>query len=90
MAKREMANEKSFQFQSIFIVVYRNKNVGSSQIEHGMTRRLSTPPSRISNALSSKYWIFKNILLYEKSRYRGLTASHDIVIAAKTAKTKFS
>lgn len=55
MAKMEMANEKSFQFQSIFIVVYRNKNVGSSQIEHGMTRRLSTPPSRISNALSSKY-----------------------------------
>lgn len=55
MAKREKANEKSFQFQSIFIVVYRNKNVGSSQIEHGITRPLSTPPSRISNALSSKY-----------------------------------
>ena len=50
-----MANEKSFQFQSIFIVVHRNKNVGFSRIEHGMTRRLSTPPSRISNTLSSKY-----------------------------------
>ena len=84
-----MANEKSFHFQSIFIVVYRNKNVRFPQIEHGMSRRLSTPSSRISNALSSKYWILKNILLCERSRYWGLTASHHIVIAAKTAKTKF-
>ena len=50
-----MANEKSLHFQSIFIVVYRNQNVRLPQIEHGMSRRLSTPSSRISNALSSKY-----------------------------------
>ena len=64
MAKTVMANEKSFHFQSIFIVVYRrNKNVGSSQIEHGMTWRyphLQVAFRIFCFHIASKYWILKN------------------------------